>query len=463
MEKKRARWLRILGGALAANLLGWAVTVLYAWIFALTKINAPKVHEITAFTLYANLVLVPMAMGIIAAYFWQRLRLRIWDYLWCSFLTVLLCVGGAYLLVKEGAVCLVIASPLLWGAVFSGALMGRLIFRNVDGRLQLMIFPVVLLAIFAEGKIAGETRGVVTDQIVIAAPPAKVWEHVVAFPRITAEPEYWLNKVGLPSAAETTCEGEFVGAKRECIFSNGLVFKEKISELDPQRRLTFDVTEQPNDPELLGHVTLHRGQFELQANRGRLDDADRPQLVHAARSAAVVFRLVDAGHHAGGPSASDAAHPSAVGSAGMIFRFVVRHGRWLSRVPFLPQLFDGVLLMFTALTNRGKLRAIELLERRATESFHADAFAASIRWGGFRRRRTGIGPRAWQWPLRRVRGASESRQRRSQPEWRCRTIIFPRSGWVSFWLESENDVEGAVELLRMSAQAKAGDGDGHIS
>ena len=68
------------------------------------------------------------------------------------------------------------------------------------------------------------------------------------------------------SAAETTCEGEFVGARRECIFSNGLVFKETVAELEPQRLLTFDIVEQPRDPELLGHVTLHRGQFELQPN-----------------------------------------------------------------------------------------------------------------------------------------------------------------------------------------------------
>ena len=55
----------------------------------------------------------------------------------------------------------------------------------------------------------------------------------------------------------------------------------------------------------------------------------------------------------------------------MIFRFVVTHCRWLGRVPFLPQLFDAMLLMITALTNRAKLRAIESLETRAVELFRA--------------------------------------------------------------------------------------------
>jgi hypothetical protein len=148
--------------------------------------------------------------------------------------------------------------------MFCGALIGRILFRKLGNKLQLALLPLLILAVLAEGRIAREESGVVTDRIVIAAPAAEDWKHVVAFPRITSEPDYWLNRVGLPSAAETTCEGEFVGARRECIFSNGLVFKEKIAELEPQRLLTFDVTEQPHDPELLGHVTLHRGQFELQ-------------------------------------------------------------------------------------------------------------------------------------------------------------------------------------------------------
>lgn len=44
------------------------------------------------------------------------------------------------------------------------------------------------------------------------------------------------------------------------------MFNEVVSELDPRHLLTFDIVEQPQDPELLGHLSLERGQFELQAN-----------------------------------------------------------------------------------------------------------------------------------------------------------------------------------------------------
>ena len=34
----------------------------------------------------------------------------------------------------------------------------------------------------------------------------------------------------------------------------------------PNERLTFDIIEQPTDPEAYGHITLHRGRFELRDN-----------------------------------------------------------------------------------------------------------------------------------------------------------------------------------------------------
>ena len=186
-------------------------------------------------------------------------------YLLGALMITVISLGGAYEAVKEGAVCLLIVSPLLLTGVFAGTAVGRALFQRRD-KLQVTVIPLLVLLTFLEGASNLERRAVVSDTIVINAPAAEVWKHVVAFPRIEAEPEHWLNKVGLPSASETTCEGKFVGLKRACIFSNGLVFNEVVTELEPARLLTFDIVEQPQDPELLGHRTLKRGQFELQGN-----------------------------------------------------------------------------------------------------------------------------------------------------------------------------------------------------
>ena len=224
------------------------------------------VGQVLGMGLVSSLVLLPVAMGIVASYFWRSLDLSKAKIAGCSLITALVSLGGAYFFWGEGTVCLVIGGPILFLLLFTGSLLGEGFFYRSPNRLNVFVLPLAIVLALADGALPSNKQGVVTDRIVIAAAPTEVWKHVVAFPRITAEPDYWLNKVGLPSAAETTCEGEFVGAKRECIFSNGLVFKEVVAELEPQRRLTFDIVEQPSDPELLGHVTLHRGQFQLEAN-----------------------------------------------------------------------------------------------------------------------------------------------------------------------------------------------------
>ena len=57
-----------------------------------------------------------------------------------------------------------------------------------------------------------------------------------------------------------------MNAERQCIFSHGAIFKERVVELVPLAKLTFEIVESPQDPELVGHLTPHRGQFVLHDN-----------------------------------------------------------------------------------------------------------------------------------------------------------------------------------------------------
>jgi hypothetical protein len=107
---------------------------------------------------------------------------------------------------------------------------------------------------------------IVTDQVLIRAAPATVWHYVPEYPTMTAPPDYWLWKIGLPIPTQSTATGAFVGAKRDCRFSGNVVFEEKIVEAETAKVLTFDVTKQPDHPELTGHFNLDRGRFLLRDN-----------------------------------------------------------------------------------------------------------------------------------------------------------------------------------------------------
>ena len=250
---------RLFLGMLAGNAVGALACALAAGLTALA-------HELAALVLYPSLLLIPFAIGLMASWLWKPLTLGIGATLFHSLSCTLLGLGAAWLFMREGIVCLLIVSPILYLGTVAGALTGRVWFRKNLDRLNLCLAPIFFFAVAAEPTLRGSHTGVVTDEILIAAPPSKVWPHVLAFPEIPDAPDYWLFRAGLPYPTETVNGGNFVGAGRACRFSGGAVFKEKVAEFVPQRLLTFDIVESPPDPELLGHLDAHRGQFELRDN-----------------------------------------------------------------------------------------------------------------------------------------------------------------------------------------------------
>jgi hypothetical protein len=210
-----------------------------------------------------SLLLAPFVVGFVASWYWHPITYGLRDTLLYSLLCTLLAFGVAVLLFHEGLICLLILAPLFYFAVLTGAQVGRIWFDRRGGRMNAFIFPALFIIVLGEPALRGPRIGVVTDEIQIAAPPSKVWPHVLAFDEIPERPNYWLFHLGLPYPVRTTNGGDFAGADRACEFSGHAVFKERIAEIEPQRLLTFDITDMPRDPELVGHLDAHRGQFEL--------------------------------------------------------------------------------------------------------------------------------------------------------------------------------------------------------
>jgi hypothetical protein len=260
LPPSRPIWQLVLGMTIA-NALGGAV------LFAVTLfVGAYRERDVSTFVMWPSFFLIPFLVGLVAAWFWRRLNRTLgWSFLDALWVSLLGLVAAAIIL-REGVVCLVIVFPALYIFILCGVLFGRIWFRPNYSRLQLTIFPLLALLTLAESIYHSEQQASVTDRILIHAPPAKVWPHVLAFPEIPEPPNYWIFRLGLPYPTQTTNGGNFVGADRQCIFSNGVIIKERVAEFIPNEKLTFDIAEQPADPEAYGHITLHRGQFVLQDN-----------------------------------------------------------------------------------------------------------------------------------------------------------------------------------------------------
>ncbi len=219
-----------------------------------------------SFAVLPSLFFLPLAAGFVAAWIWRPLDLSAGRTAGYSMLGTLMGMAIAYFLFGEGRVCLIIIGPLYFLLFSSGAEIRRRMQKSSNRKLRLSFLP--LLFVFGSAEMATRTahESVVVDEILIQAPPDKVWPHVLAFQNIPAPADFWLFRLGLPYPVSTTNSGNFPGADRACIFSGNAIFREKVSAIIPSQQLTFDIVESPADPELMGHLDARRGQFILKDN-----------------------------------------------------------------------------------------------------------------------------------------------------------------------------------------------------
>ena len=198
----------------------------------------------------------------------------------------LLCLGGLILVFAlDGLICLLIALPLamLLGSI--GAALGLWLGSACRGGLPPAL-PLILVLMFP-GLVAfdrttqpPEPLRAVTTSVVVHAPLERVWQTVVAFPKIS-EPPTGIFRTGIAYPIEARIDGAGVGAIRHCVFSTGS-FVEPITRWDAPNLLAFDVLSSPppmrelslyehvEAPHLHGQMVSHRGQFRLFERDGQV-------------------------------------------------------------------------------------------------------------------------------------------------------------------------------------------------
>jgi hypothetical protein len=135
-----------------------------------------------------------------------------------------------------------------------------------------------------------------------------------------------------------------------------------------------------------------------------------------------------------------------------MFRFVVRHLHWMARLPLAPQFFDAWLLVWTALTDQPRLRAVEAMESAALQL--SDVVACPHRFGGVGFAFHGTefahlhGNGLLDVQLTRDRADRLVAMGRAEPH-----HVFGPSAWISFWVRSQKDVEAAFRLIEEGRQA----------
>ncbi len=218
---------------------------------------------------------LPFAMGLTSAVTYGHHERRS---LWACLGVALLTLGFSFLLLLllaiEGILCLLMAAPIALPLAAVGGWVGYLIQNRAflkNPSLSVFVATFLLMG-FEEKALPEAPLFAVRSEVLVNAPPEKVWNHVVTFSELPPA-EDWLFSLGIACPTCATIEGTGVGAIRHCNFTTG-AFVEPITVWDEPNRLAFDVISQPppmkelspydiHPPHLDGHLESKRGEFRL--------------------------------------------------------------------------------------------------------------------------------------------------------------------------------------------------------
>ncbi len=256
MERKN---IRLILGYAMSNLLGVLVE---GGIKIIDQYN----NHMAFIFITTTFVILPAAMGLICAWYWRDEQLRTGKKILRILLNMLIGFILAFIFLREGVFCLIIVTPLVFAFMFTGFLFGNFMYKKDNNTLNISVLGLLVMVCFIDMISVHHFETSVTDEIIVNAPPAKVWPFVVAYPEIKEKSHYWFFNIGLPKPVGSTVTGYCQGAGRKCIFERNMVFDEIMSVYEPGKNLTFDIIHQPSDPEIMGHINIEKGQFILRDN-----------------------------------------------------------------------------------------------------------------------------------------------------------------------------------------------------
>lgn len=274
----------------AAVLLGGGYGVFARFIIHDPSSNSdrPIVYTFMGVSL-AYLFLVPYGLGVLTAALYPRTirstawRWTFWLLMPCASVGLMIVVAAA--LAWEGAICIVMASPIALSMAVAGGLTVAII-ETVRGRrmppaavASCLVLPFAFGPAEARLPPADDVR-IVTTVVDIDASPEVVWRNVVRVPTIGEDEQTvgLFQRMGIPEPLEARLSGDGVGALREARFAHGIAFRERVTEWVPEKELGFTISADTETikPDVLDiHVRVGGPYFDVVYGRFTLEPHDR--------------------------------------------------------------------------------------------------------------------------------------------------------------------------------------------
>jgi hypothetical protein len=257
-------------------IVGVAGGLLYALaIYAITRTQAPD----SGMLLFAFLLGAPMAAsGLAVALSDPRGTRGAGGHISTACLTVTIMLICAGVVLREGAVCLVMAAPIFYASGAIAGLVAGAIMKGRHGRmmgLSLLVLPLIGVPVEADRPPEAQTRRVVS-RIHIDAAPEVVWSRLTDIRQIADREHRWNfshDIVGIPRPKDAHMIGPGVGAVRRLEWAHGVRFEEHITAWEPGRELawTFHIGPEAQSRMLDEHLKVDSAYLRLEEGRYRIE------------------------------------------------------------------------------------------------------------------------------------------------------------------------------------------------
>lgn len=196
---------------------------------------------------------LPTIVGALTVYFSHIDKVRNIAYrIFTPWIPILIFLVITLAFAIEGWACWLMVLPLFFIAASCGGLIGGYFkLKKQESKIYLSVLALLPLFISPLEALVGSIPGTYEayTYIDIVAPADKIWSEVTRVKEIKEEQDKgWLTRtLGFPRPVKAELNYEGVGAYREAVFTNGLVFHETVSEYIDQQKMVFSIKANPHE------------------------------------------------------------------------------------------------------------------------------------------------------------------------------------------------------------------------
>lgn len=196
---------------------------------------------------------LPTIVGALTVYFSSVEKVQKFAYrFFVPWIPILIFFVLTLALAWEGWACWIMVLPLFLIAASIGGLIGGYFkLRKKDNKVYISVLTLFPLFIAPVEQMVGAIPGTYEayTYIDINSTADKIWDNVTRVKEIPVQQDKgWLTKsLGFPRPVKAELNYLGVGAYREAIFTNGLVFHETVTDYEDKKKMVFTIKANPHE------------------------------------------------------------------------------------------------------------------------------------------------------------------------------------------------------------------------